>query len=821
MRKIGLLLILAAALAPVAFAFGSHSIFCRTPADMSIEGWERESYPIGNGWFGANVFGTFAWYGRSAFGTGERVQLTENSFLTKHNLTDALEFDIQFRGNGHRWWGDDVDFRRSLDLEKGIADVVSKTPGLVCRREYFCSYPDRVLVMRFEKSGVETNALDVSIRPWIPYLSQFGRGLEEEVGRVGTVKAHDNAIDVDQHLQYYNVKFHGRLLVETDGKVTTLDHTIEVTGANHVTVFFSCGTNYRLEASSFSRSAGEFSDDRETALSGEAPVSEIDARVAAAAKKGYARVRADHVADFSSLMNRVRLDLPDGERDRGVPTPDLLKRCKEGKWSATLEETYFQYGRYLLVSSSRPGTLPANLQGVWNAHDRSPWGSGYWHNINVQMNYWSAFVGNLAECFLPYAEFNAAFRPITRPFVGEYLKAHGLGEAPSVAQSPDIWCVGTAVYPYVVCGGPGGHSGPGTGGFTAKLFADWWEFTGDREALRKYVWPTVHGMADFLTRCVVETNGLCLSKFSASPEQIHNGKYYTTVGCAFDQQMLWENGRDLLRLAEILGTNDAVVAKVRAQMDRYDPVQVGESGQIKEFREERKYGEIGEYTHRHISHLVGLYPGSLITKERPDWMKAATVTLTERGDESTGWALAHRLNCWARLGDGDHCLKLLRNLLAHRTYDNLWDAHPPFQIDGNFGATSGICEMLLQSQAGYIDLLPALPKDWASEGSFKGLCARGNYEVDCAWKDGKPVRVAVRGVSAKRPIVRFAGKDVPFDYEIRREGTGGPAGEKALSDWEFSRDGKSWKTVSVPHDWAIEGPFDLEHDSWRSATRRG
>ena len=747
-----------------AFAGVPPVLWSRHPANVDNYGWEHESYPIGNGWFGANVFGTFAWYGGSAFGSGERVQLTENSMLTHHNLTDALEFDIQFRGNGHSWTGKGVDFRRSLDLTTGIADVVSKVRGIVCRREYFCSYPDRVLVMRFEKGGAETNALDVSIRPWVPFERPFGRGSEELVGRVGTVKAHGNVIDVDQHLQYYNVKFHGRMLVETDGRLETLDHTIEVTRANHVTVYFSCGTNYRVAPESFCRAGGEWSTAPETKLTGEAPVAEVDARVAAAAAKGYARVKADHVADFAGLMNRVRLDLPGAERDRDVPTPELLQGCRDGKWSACLEGTYFQYGRYLLAASSRPGTLPANLQGVWNAHERSPWGSGYWHNINVQMNYWPAFIGNLAECFEPYARFNAAFRPVTRELVAEYFRRHDLGTMPSAAESPDIWCVGTAVYPYVVCGGPGGHSGPGTGGFTAKLFSDWWDFTCDREALRKYIWPTVHGMADFLTRCVVETNGLYLSKFSASPEQFHEGRAYTTVGCAFDQQMLWETGRDLVRLAEVLGTNDAVVARVRAQLGRYDPVQVGESGQVKEFREERKYGEIGEYHHRHISHLVGLYPGSLITAERPDWMAAARRSLTERGDESTGWALAHRLNCWARLGDGDHCLKLIRNLLAHRTYDNLWDAHPPFQIDGNFGATSGICEMLLQSHAGCIDLLPALPRDWASEGSFKGLRARGGYEVDCAWKDGRPVRIAIRGPKGARPAVRFAGKAQEFGY---------------------------------------------------------
>ena len=280
-------------------------------------------------------------------------------------------------------------------------------------------------------------------------------------------------------------------------------------------------------------------------------------------------------------------------------------------------------------------------------------------------------------------------------------------------------------------------------------------------------------MADFLTRCVVETNGLWLSKFSASPEQFDFRKprdargrhpYYTAVGCAFDQQMIWENNHDLLVRARELGTNDTVVARVREQIDRYDPVIVGGSGQIKEFREEDKYGEIGERHHRHISQLMCVMPGTLVTKERPDWMAAAKVSLTERGDEATGWGLAHRLNAWARLGDGDHAHRIVRNLLGQRTYDNLWDAHPPFQIDGNFGATSGIAEMLLQSHAGYIDLLPALPRAWARLGSFRGLCARGGYVVDCAWRDGRPVAVSVRKRKSNLPDpdVRFAGKPFAF-----------------------------------------------------------
>ena len=337
--------------------------------------------------------------------------------------------------------------------------------------------------------------------------------------------------------------------------------------------------------------------------------------LAAAAAQGWEALKAAHEADLAALLGRAAVDLGADPADALLTTDALLTGCRNGRRSRYLEETYWQYGRYLLVSSSRPGSLPANLQGVWTAHRKSPWGSGYWHNINVQMNYWPAFSANLAECFRPYAEFNAAFRPGTRAFAVEYLRRHGLPDLPKDDEAQDMWCVGTAVWPYVVDGGPGGHSGPGTGGLTTKLFVDWYDFTLDREALERYVWPVVHGMADFLSRCVVETNGLFLSKFSASPEQmvghledhfrwgVDKAQYYTTVGCAFDQQMIAENNADCLRLAKELGVEDGVTAKIRSQIAKYDPVQVGADGQIKEFREETHYSDIGQRHHRHISQL--------------------------------------------------------------------------------------------------------------------------------------------------------------------------------------------------------------------------
>jgi hypothetical protein len=290
------------------------------------------------------------------------------------------------------------------------------------------------------------------------------------------------------------------------------------------------------------------------------------------------------------------------------------------------------------------------------------------------------------------------------------------------------------------------------GGLTGKMFADWWDYMRDEAALRRYIAPVLNGLADFLLRTTRSYDGKRLAVFSASPEMlinvernIHPGAvYYHTVGCAFDQQMIAESVADAGRIAGFkpAGTTD------------FDPVQIGWSGQVKEYREENYYGEIGIYRHRHVSQLVGLMPGAIISPSTPAWCDAARVVLRERGDWSTGWALAHRLCLWARAGNGDDAYRLCRMLISEKTYANLWDSHPPFQIDGNFGATAGMAEMLLQSHPGEVRLLPALPRTWSRGGSFRGLRARGGYEVDCEWKDGKVVRFDVHG-GKDRPQVVF------------------------------------------------------------------
>lgn len=746
-------------LAVVPTSFNGHRLWYDAEAPADLKGWEERSLPIGCGHFGASVFGRV---------TNEWVQVTHNAVMNygedswmSGGLTDAL--DIRLRTDHQRFSG----YARGLDLETATAWVEYTCGGVRYRRDYIASYPSRTLAIHLTAS--EKGKLAFELEAVAPYLKPFGTlGKDGRLhGRRAEYAGGDDSLSVYQELESYLVRFASELKVVTDGTVARQGgRSLAVTNATEATVYFACDTNYRISPAVFDE------PDPQRKLSPADPRPEACRLVRAAAEKGWAALLAEHLADAGALMRRVEVSVGDDSaarvRDAGLPTDRLLSAYGKGAKSAYLEETLFQYGRYLLVSSSRPGTLPANLQGVWGAHEFALWGSGYWHNINVQMNYWPAFPCNLAECFRAYADFNAAFRGATWRAAADYLRdVMGPESVPTRAEAPGLWISGCAMWPYRAPNFARDHSGPGMGGLTTKLFKDWYDFTLDDRALREQIWPAIHGQADFLSRAVVETNGLYLSKFSASPEQYDwnvkdaQGRHphYHTVGCAFDQQMIWENNHDLLLLADILKTNDAVIARCRRQIDRYDPVQIGASGQIKEFREEKSYGEIGERNHRHISHLVGLFPGTSIGARDSKGIAAAKTTLRLRGDLTTGWAMAHRQLAWARCKEGNRAYDLLKGILTHRTMPNLWNLHPPFQIDGNFGVTAGVAEMLIQSHEGTIEILPALPDAWAKRGFFKGLCARGAYVVDCAWTDGRPVDVSVRSsVNAKDPVVTFRGE---------------------------------------------------------------
>ncbi|MBQ9714502.1 MAG: glycoside hydrolase N-terminal domain-containing protein [Clostridia bacterium] len=727
-----------------------------TSAENTLEGWEKYSLPLGNGYFGMSIFG----------GTDvERLQFTTNVFANTYKQGGVSNFaEIYIRFNH----GNVQNYERGLELNTGKAYTKYEFDGKKIEREAFVSYPDKVAAYRIRS---QTGRVDFSAELVIPYL---GNRPTCEGGREGEVYIEKQSLVMRGKLPARDLLFEGRVDIITDGELLEKDGKLFVCNAKESTVFFAMDTSYRLCKEVFKNGCNK-------AL-GEDPHEKVQETLAHALQLGWEELYARHLADYTELMDRVTLDL--GGVDDGRTTQQLLESTRQGNREPYLEEVYYQYGRYLLISSSRANTTPASLQGVWSAHEKSPWGSGFWHNINIQMNYWHAFTSNLAETFLAYVDYANAYREQAECYASDFIYEK-VPENYVEGQGECGWTIGTAAFCYEI-EGQSQHSGPGTVGLTTKLFWDYYDFTRDDKVLKEVTYPTIHSAAKFLTKTVRKYEERYLCAFSASPEQILSGhfwvngdktqKYYHTVGCAFDQQMLYENAKDDLRCAEILGQEDKTTQTERLQLGRYEPISVGYSGQIKEYDEEYFYGEIGEAQHRHISQLVALMPGTQINRATPAWQDAARLTLQMRGDDSTGWALAHRFCAWARLGEGDHAYLLLKNLLKNRTHPNLWDVHPPFQIDGNFGATAGITEMLLQSHGGYISVLPALPKEWENV-AFTGLKARGNFTVSCIYKQGEikalevisnvggELRICLQRVPAPMVFEKASKKTVAYEFD--------------------------------------------------------
>ncbi len=716
------------------------------------DGWEQWSVPLGNGYMGVCVFGRTK---------TERLQITENSMSTecywgvnrvgcKGGLTNFAEIYMDF---GHI--NSQVEnYSRDLLLDEGTAHVNYTYNGVNYSRELFASYPDKVTVVKL--TADQAGKIDFALRVQIPYLDAFhvDRVTGGWTGKTGTVTAREDTVTWAGKFGSYEVQYEGQVKVVSDGGTVTAsadekgNGSLQISGANSAYVIIGVGTNYPVGDSAIFTA-----EDTKAALANyPAPHQKVTELMAAASAKSYEQLLANHQADYKELFGRVKLNL--GGTDGGKTTDQMLCDYQNGIENPYLEALYFQYGRYLLICSSRKGTLPPNLQGIWNRYQNAPWSAGYWHNINQQMNYWPVFNTNLAELFDCYLDYFRAYYPHAARLSEEQMmeKHPGNKDLPGGAG----WSISTAAYPCKVAV-PCGEStdGNGTGALMAKCFSDYYAFTMDREKLKSILYPAVLGAALYMTKIMEPHGDLLLAVPSSSPEQKVNGTFYVTVGSAWDQQNAYEMHRDAVSMAKVLGKeNDPEIKMLKERMERLDPVQIGASGQIKEFREENEYGEIGEFHHRHMSQLVGLYPGTLINETTPAWLEAAIVTMTNRGDKSTGWAMAHRLNLWARTKRGERAYALYRQLLRTGTNCNLWDVHPPFQIDGNLGGTAGVAEMLLQSHEGYMEPLAAIPAAWDT-GSYSGLVARGDFEVAASWANGQMKEIRVTSKAGEQCRLKY------------------------------------------------------------------
>ena len=827
--------------------------------DIADDGWEKWSLPLGNGYSGINVFGrTYT----------ERIQITDNTLASQLTIVKWQEGEKTlnkrlFGGGLNNFSETYIDFghehervtnySRTLDLRTAVSTVNYTYEGIDYSREYFVSYPDKAIVVHLSSSG--KGNLNFRLRPTIPYKQDYMVEVGDEYSKHGTVVANDDGtITLSGNLGYNNVDFAAKYKIVNNGGTVVASNefsedgkkengTLTVNAANSAYIVITLSTNFELSSMIYTEN-----DPKEKLKNTKIDaLATAESELKSALAYTYTQLRERHVTDYDKLFGRVDIDF--GGKTPNVTTDILLENYKSGKYDAYLEELYFQFGRYLLISSSREGSLPPNLQGTWNRYNLAPWGSGYWHNINIQMNYWHAFSTNLAETFNSYVDFWKAFLPkaeqyATSALLGEKYESNlGLklpyNDSANKKYLKNLgkdggngWTIGIGSQLFDISTFPG----CGNVGFTTQMFWDYYDFTRNTRVLKDIVYPALKGASLYITKTFEkEPDGTYLSIWGDSPEQWVDGVWYYTKGTTYDQSFAYNNGYYTLKAAELLGIKstdegESVLATVKEQLTNYNPIVIGYSGQVKEFREEDYYGDLGEYAHRHISQLVGLYPGNIINSTTPAWIDAAKYTLSQRemgtAGDSWGWSIAHRQNLWARVGDGEEAYRQYQKLLKMRTSTNLWSKTPAgFQIDGNFGGAAGVSEMLLQSQSGYIEPLAAIPSAW-STGSYSGLVARGNFEVSAEWENGNAKVFNIKSKSGGVCKIKHNG----LKNAIAEKSDGTPVNHTKLADNVISFDTDAGGTYVIrnlnvaqkteaPSDFRILRTNDCEYEfGWNGSS---
>ena len=748
--------------------------------------WE-EALPIGNGRIGAMVYGNplqevyqlneeSIWSGypqdwnnpkaanalpqvREAVDRGDYAKASElwkanaqGPYTARYLPMANLMLDQLTRGEARNLY-------RELNISNALSTVTYEADGVKYRRTSFISYPDQVMVIKIAADRPQAVSLHIRLNSLLRYTVQT-KG-EKTLILNGKAPAYVANRDYDPHQVVYDDKRGTQFKVQVEllpdgGHCEANDSALTVRNANEVVLLLSAVTDFGNKKMTLKK-----------------------------CKRPYQELLQRHTDDHQQLFNRLQLSLgTENLQKEALPTNERLKSFEQDPTDNGLTELYYQYGRYLLIASSRPGGLPANLQGIWNRHVQPPWGSNYTTNINTEMNYWPAEITNLPECFLPLSDF------IGRLAVNGAQTAkvnYGINRGWLAHHNSDVWAqtAPTGGYDSDPKGAPRWSCWPMAGVWLCQHLWEHYAFGGDKKYLSKTAYPLMKGAAEFLLQWLQKDpeTGYWITNPSTSPEnrfryidkegKKQNGEISRSSG--MDLGLAWDLLTNCIEASTVLDTDKAFRQQCMDVRANLQPFRIGSKGQLLEWDKEF---EETDPNHRHVSHLFALHPGrQIIPEQQPELAAACQRTLEIRGDGGTGWAMAWKINFWARLRDGNHAFGILKNGLRYvdatqvsvrggGTYANLFDAHPPFQIDGNFGGTAGITEMLLQSHAGYIHLLPALPDNWQS-GSIKGVRARGGFTIDMEWKESRITRLSVTSHSGGTCRIREA--TTPHEEVIETE----------------------------------------------------